>query len=335
MLKKASPLLLLLICLNWLGCNSAPPTLMNTTTSTQPNQASQRDAQPSSIEKTIWKGESGGMPIEWTTVDLYAQSAAGTESVFAPLVKKGFEDFAAVQVEGDQPETAQTIKQGQVEGCEYGRDFEVLSVVGTLVSFEDQYHDHCGGSHPSADTRFTTVDLAKPGQVLYARGKDTPMMNVDPANLGKVVKLTDYFAEQNILRALLADPVIKKALANLDASVSPQTLTELIELCAKDDYELGDSGFELRPDFLTRFAFHHVEGDKVAVRIGLPPHYGANRTQHQQLGLLLPIPPALQQPFALAATRQEGFLMKDAPKIAGNQATKFNFRMSKSMAHRS
>jgi hypothetical protein len=120
------------------------------------------------------------------------------------------------------------------------------------------------------------------------------MMNIDLAKPGKVTKLTDYFAEQDVLQALLADHVIQKALAGLSRQTAPRTLAELPELFAANDYALGDLDFELRPDFLTRFVFHHIEGDKIAVRLGLPPHSGANRSAHQQLGLLLTIPATLK-----------------------------------------
>ena len=155
------------------------------------------------------------------------------------------------------------------------------------------------------------------------------MMNVDLAKPGKIVKLTDYFAEQDVLQALLADRVVQKAIAGLNRPTLPRTLAELPELFAPNDYALGDLDSELRPDFLTRFAFHDVEGNKIAVRLGLPPHSGPSRTEHQQLGLLLPIPESLRQDSALAASRRQGFLMLDAARISTGRATTFSFRTGK------
>jgi hypothetical protein len=202
-----------------------------------------------------------------------------------------------------------------------------MSLVGTVLSFEDSYYDYCGGAHPSIDTRFTTVNLSQPGEIRYAETQDTPQMDVDLEKRGKVVKLTDFFSERDILRAMLVDPVVATALSKAAAQAPPRTLAELVELFAEDDYELGDSQFELRPDFLTRFAFHHIEGDKVAIRIGLPPHYGANQALSLQIGLLLPIPENLRRALLLADSGKRGFLMKDARSIARNQITKFRFRM--------
>ena len=270
--------------------------------------------------ETIWHGQSGSLHIWWTTVDLYAERAGKVEGIWTPLAEKGFADFVAAEKAAEQPgEKIQAVR------FEYGRRFEVLSVVGSLISFADHYSIFYGYAAPGLDTRFTTIDLAKQGNITYAYGDKTSVMDADLTISGKIVKLTDYFTEQDILRALLADPVVKKAIASLDSLPSPRTLAELPELFAKNGYELGDSRYELRPDFLTRFAFHHLEGNKVAVRIGLPPHYGFNKAQHQQLGLLLEIPPALRTSLTLASTRQEGFMMKDSAMISNRQTTKFSF----------
>lgn len=272
-------------------------------------------------EKTIWAGRSGGLSLKWTTADFYVQSQANEVKIWTPLVKTGFEDFVATQK--DIGEAA------RVAGCDYQRTIRVLSVVGVFMSFVDHYYDYCGGAHPSSDTRFTTVDLTKPGETAYQKSEDTPMMNVDQTRSGKIVKLTDYFPKDEIFRALLTDPVVKNALAGLGAHIPATKLADLPELFSENDYELGDSKFELRPDFLTRFVFHHIEDDKVAVRIGLPPHYGFNREQHLQLSLLLPIPATLREALQFADQRKEGFLMKDARRIAGDRITRFAFTIGK------
>src|SRR5260370_25698953 len=161
-----------------------------------------------------------------------------------------------------------TTAREKIINCECDRDFQVLSVVGPLISFVDYQADFCGGAHPGADTRFTTIDITMPGQVSYTRREDTSPMDVELKESGKIIKLTDYFSQGDILKSMRADPVIKKALATLDSHPSPHSLLELPKLFSGNDYELGESGYELRPHFLTRFALHHLEGDKVAVRLG-------------------------------------------------------------------
>jgi hypothetical protein len=310
--------LVLMMCIVLSACESAAPSQSQKAgASPEPQSSGAHGSETKDIAgEVIWNGDGGGLRIIWTTTDLYKRSGSETESIWGPLVQTGLDDFVAV-VLGNQPD------KKNPERCSYERRFKVLSVVGTLVSFEDQYQDDCGGAHPSADTRFTAVDLAKPGEVRYARQDDTPMMNIDLAKAGPVVKLSDYFSERDILRALLAEPTIQRALATLDDKKQPQSLAELPALFKGDDYALGDLDFELRPDFLTRFSFHHIEGKTLAVRIGLPPHSGASRTLHKELEVFLPIPESLQEPLNLAAARRQGFLMSDAAQIAGNQLTVF------------
>lgn len=330
MLYKIVGLNLLLMALSLLdGCSPAmqqnlaqetSPQISSSVASPQPLAANRSAFESNATEHLIWSEERSSIIIRWTTNDLYVQSASGTERIFAPLAEREFRDFAADLIADARSLSLQSGQEVPMMQCDYRLTFKLLSVVGTLVSFEDQYGLFCGTL--SLGTRFATIDLAKPGQVLYVQNE----ADVNSANPSKIVKLTDYFVEEDVLRALLADRVIQSALRTLNTSAQPQTLTELPELFAGNDYELGDTGFELRPDFLTRFVFHHIEGDRVAIRIGLPPHYGANSSQHQQLGILLPIPNTLRQPLTLAAARQEGFLMRDATRIAGNQSTEFNFR---------
>ncbi|HEY3026215.1 MAG TPA: hypothetical protein VGJ55_08710 [Pyrinomonadaceae bacterium] len=260
-----------------------------------------------------------GYKIRWTTHDLYVESALGTDRIWASFVEEGFQDFTASYIHAKRPNR-------KIEDCTYERRLTLLSVVGALVSFEDEYADFCGGAHPSEDYRFTTLDLSKSGGISYVRQESTPMMNIDMADPPKkIVKLTDYFAGRDILRALLADRVIQTALDSFDLKPPPRSLRELSDLLATQGYVLGSSGLGLPPDYLTRFAFHHLEGDKVAVRLSLSSASVANQSEREQIGLLLPVPEKLAAPFRSASTGRQGFLMKDTERIARGKATVFNF----------
>ena len=264
----------------------------------------------SAAGKSIWKGVSGGFQIEWTTDDLVSTSGDKIERIFQPLAKRGYDEFVA------------DIK-GSLKNCDYRRDFKVLAIVGSLITFEDTEYSDCGGAHPSTEMRFTMIDLSRPGEVFYGHGENA--MDADLQKPGKVVKITDYFAESDLLNALLADRVIKRALAEAGVSSSPQTLSALPEIFARNDYVLNETELSLRPDFLTRFAFHHLEGEMIALRLHLPSIAFAYRSR--QLGLLLSIPAELRQPVALAATRREGFLMREPPPGIRNQFTRFAFKV--------
>jgi hypothetical protein len=72
--------------------------------------------------------------------------------------------------------------------------------------------------------------------------------------------------------------------------------------------------YYLDADMLQNFAFHHVKGDQVAVRIGLSHGCEVARGALTQIGLYLPIPKALAEPLAAAANGRRGYLMGRAPK---------------------
>lgn len=273
----------------------------------------------------IWIGQSGGFIMRWTTSDISAQlSDKNAQMLFSviPLAKRGFEVFSAVMKDPGAGTAG--------ADCSYERSFRVLSVVGSLVSLEDGSYAFCQGwAHPAMETRWTAIDLAKPGDVAYASTDGLAPIDIDLTKLGKVVMLTDVFAEDAILNALLADPIIKQALQHIGTLTSPHTLHDLPKLLENRSLEAGDCVFRLPVDVLTRFVFHHVEKDHVAVRLGLPPNAEACRTQHARLGVLLPIPASLKTSLALAASGKEGFLMKNQKKIAGNQTTTVAFGTGK------
>ena len=270
--------------------------------------------------KSIWKGNSGGVEIDWTTADLFSRSGGNLEKIFQPVAEKGHEEFLA-DLKGVTP------TKGQSHNCDYRRDFELLSIVGSLVSFQDTEYSDCGGAHPTTETRFTAVDLKREGSVVYQYGES---VDVDVDRPGKAVKLTDYFQESEILKALLADPVISEALKEAGVATPPKTLAALPEVFAKNGY-LINGELSLRPDFLTRFAFHHLEGDMVAVRLNLPSIAFGYRSQ--QLGLLLPVPAVLKHSLASAASGEEGFLIGPAPQSIRKQQTRFSFKIGAGAGH--
>jgi hypothetical protein len=320
--KPRAPFFLLLLAVGWtalfvFGCSSSSSQNSQTIPENPgPPSKPDKDAVAQRVSgASIWRGDSEGFEIEWTVDDLFLKSGEKVERIFQPIAKRGYDEFLA-----DLNKDAQT-KEGH--NCDYRRQFAILSIVGPLLTFEDNEYSDCGGAHPTTDMRFVMIDLRRQGEVFYKY--DNESIDVDLERPGKAVKLTDYFTEADILNALLADRVIGQALINAGVSQPPRTLAELPELFAKDDYVLSDTELSLRPDFLTRFAFHHIERDMVAVRLHLPSIAFAYRSK--QLGLLLPIPPLLRQPLGLAAKGQQGFLMGEVPHDIRNQFTRFAFKI--------
>jgi hypothetical protein len=242
------------------------------------------------------------------------------------LAEKGFKEYSAL-LRSDP-----TVPTKNIGACSYERRFKVLSVVGPLLSFEDYEFSTCEReAHPEADTRYTAVDLLRSGDATYAPGG----LNVDIGKPSRFAKLTDFFPEEEILSALLADSLIKKAL-QYKKSRWPSTVGELIEDFRDEELSIqtgNGCSYEIAQDLLTRFAFHHLEGDKVAIRLGLAPEVGACRTTHAELGILLSIPESLDNSLRLAARGTQGFLTKDAPRLSDKRLTIFNFRTTDRIKH--
>ena len=278
----------------------------------------------SKAEKTIWTGQSGGFMLRWSTSDITARSLSDAKEIrfsAKSLAQKNFEDQVA---------TVKAAYGNENRLVLYERHFALLSVVGSVISFEDHYSAMLEQAvHPAGAARYTAIDLAKSSGIGYKAS--TEGLDIDLARPGKVSKLTDFFAESDILSGLLADPLVGNALRSSSNPAPPSTLAELIERFSSAPMVAGKC-YSVSDDLLTRFAFHHLEKGKIAIRLGLSGA-GPCREFLTQLGLLLPIPESLRTPLALAASGKEGFLMKDQKKIARTQKTMLKFTTDKDAEH--
>ena len=278
-------------------------------------------------DQTIWTGQSNGFLITWTTSDIRAVSAKDGGLVFS-AAQFAREDFQASEAE-TRKDNARINRESKRNGeppleanpCTVEREITLLSVVGSILTFRDHFYEGCEReAHPAGNIRYTAIDLAKPGRTLYPID-----YFVDTTKPSKVVQLTDLFADREILRALTADVLITKAL-NGRGDYPPRKLSALLPPILEPIVGGTDRGcYEISGDLLTRFAFHHVEGKSVAVRLGLSG-CGVCRECLTEIGILLPIPDSLSEPLALAEAGKEGFLLKDMKKISQGRQTKFVFR---------
>jgi hypothetical protein len=208
--------------------------------------------------------------------------------------------------------------------CVIDQDYTLMSVVGSIISIQDHYYLGCEQTaHPSGSSRFIAIDLSKPTKGVARRPENSDYTLPDNA-----VSLAEIFPEEDILRALLADSLIKKALANSEKPDTPRTLAQLLEAFRTEVSVAEDerSCFSVSDELLTRFAFHHIEGDKVAVRLGLSGT-AVCREFLTQIGILLPIPASLKSALTNAAAGKEGFLMKDQKRISGGRQTRMGFKL--------
>lgn len=265
----------------------------------------------------IWTGQSGGFVFQWSAGDISARPLESLTGVMFSVKSLAQRDFEAFREASKDPES------GKTEHCLYDRTFTLLSVVGPIISLRDNNSTTCDqAAHPGGETRYTAIDLSKAGNVGYKELE----MEVDLSNPGKIVKLTDIFGEAEILSALLADPLVREALSR--SGSRPQTLSKLIEEFAGGANVTDKHCYSVSEDMLTRFAFHHIENGKVAVRLGLSGA-GPCREFLTEIGILLPIPPSLRTALAQAEAGKEGFLMKDLKKISRNRTTTFSFETTK------
>lgn len=231
---------------------------------------------PAPAPAKTWKVTGSDVTFELSSKDLRA--LRGGKEVFGlrSREKEFLSNFEA------EPDT----DMSNWEGFE---SYKVLSVVGPWVSYETSISGYTGGAHPYAHEDYVTEDVTK-----------------KPATFS----LLDVFAEKDVLKALKADTFIRKHIHDDDAFKKARTVKALME-----SLEPGEDcvGFLSGLDAVRRsVAFHHVEGNKVAVRIAFGYDNEACRGNKFVVGVLLPLPVALRPAFERAAKREEGFLMKDA-----------------------
>ncbi len=159
--------------------------------------------------------------------------------------------------------------------CDYNEIIGgVLSVVGSIVSFETHHGWYCqGNAHPGNIVRFQTIDL----------------------NTGAEVDIRQLVPDTHVVTALKKHELINKALAGSD----PTDLQSLIDH--------ADGGCEVSFLFLaTSFAVYELRNDKVAVRFGLGHGCEVMRGNLTEIEIDLPFPKDLD----VEAADVKGHLMK-------------------------
>jgi hypothetical protein len=271
---------------------------------------------PGDAGAVIWQGRSSGVEVRWTKGDITAMRTDAQMVLIYSARHEALESYkvwaADMKAARDPDQPVKRSSEAVADPkCVWSKQVRILSLVGTLLSLEERDYTHCDQeAHPGGETRFLTLDLAASSLGGGPPGADRPK------------QLADFFAEKDIIRALLKDALIQRALGSnkktkyANLSELQQALTNPV-LDEKYCYVAG-------PDILRGFAFHHVENGKVAVRIGLPGT-GACRQNLTQIGLLLPVPPSMKAAFEKADSRAEGFLMQDSARISGSSKTVLEF----------
>jgi hypothetical protein len=263
----------------------------------------------------IWSGCSGGYCIDWTTTDITA-AKAGTSSGALALSSELRSAFNRDEAELRSDRATSISPQAapaESDACTREVNTTLLSVVGPVLSIRNTEMTTCRAeAHPAGETRIIAVDLAKAAP----QGASGAELNPVP--------LTDYVPANAILSALRKDSLVQKVLKATGSS--PATLDQLVDDLASAPPVLEDGRcYSFPDDLLTRFTFHSIKNDQVAVRIGLPGA-GPCRENLTMIGIQVPAPRHLMSALRLAASRKEGFLNKDAQAVAKGQKTTVTFR---------
>ncbi len=274
-------------------------------------------------EKIIWLGNSGNYFIKWTNQDLTYQSPSKTISLFSWMAE---EDMKIICEDHHTPKEPCGCLKDRIDVCSIERGFQLLSVVGTLISFKDAYTGIGGTMLDARSLRHTTVDISKDRNSLYQETKYGMSLSFDSPKSNFAVSLTDLFDDKEILAELLKDESIHQILEEKEMLDGLRSASDLVKLIEERGQEILVDGYKYRldEDFLTSFAFYDIENEKVLVKLSLP--YARSSYNHKEIILKLTIPPKLKTPLTLAEQQKEGFLMKDADKISGKQNTRIEYR---------
>ncbi len=275
-----------------------------------------------SAETVIWSGESGGFSVRWTDQDISVHPAKDPSKIIFStkvIAEKDTKAWFEAQKQFDDEE------MNTEEDCEFGPNYRLFSVVGSILTFEYSESAVCSfAAHPDLQFRLISFDLGKNGEIIFSTAE------IDQAFRKKEVFLTDIFPEKEILEALLQDKIIKKELQERKAS-TPSSLLELQTKLSEDFHNLIDTencGYDFPKDFLSRFVFYDIEGNTVVVRVSLPSNAGYCSFYQLMLPIRMNIPEQLKPALSDAALKKNGFLMKDATKFGKAAQSDFVYEIS-------
>lgn len=180
------------------------------------------------------------------------------------------------------------------------RKVTVLSVVGPLVSVrvEDEWD---GGAHPSGETWYQTFDARHPE---------------------RDVTLTDYFPYAGLRKALFADRFVGGILRKKGRKEAPATSDQLEAELSGEVFGSGDFPYQFGDHALSQFSFHHLEGERVAIRLNVSWWTEPFRFHTTEIGFLAAAPAELKSWLASASAGTAGFLTRTAAgKYRGKTAT--------------
>ena len=252
-------------------------------------------AQNSRPARTLWKGHSGEFTIDWSTGNLQVFRAGDAHPVL-DLREAAAADWKQISKDSDYRSLTSSYA------------YRLLSVVGPVLSIEEEDYCDCGGAHPIAGKMFRAIDL-----------------NRSSAAKPVAAKLTDLFSAPAISAALREDRVVKSV---LPPGAPPQSLDALLNAVNSKSAAVGECSYFFPDDLLQHFAIYDLKADRAAVRVSLSHAVEICRGSMIQLGLWLPVPDRLWPPLKAAKSGSDGLLMVNH-KSGEDDVTRFEFSLAR------
>lgn len=287
-------LTLILFTLYLFGCNIPVPS-STTPADVLPTPSPTPTIPPPADDVLIpWMGTIGSTDYHWNGKDLFVgRKRAKKVGIFSQAANKYRESFP---------------KAGGK--CDVGSFFSLSAIAGDLVGYE--HESGFGGINcgvESGEWRYGTVDVS---------------------NTARFLDLRNFFTEEQLLRAFLANPQlssdIQKSIDEKKLDAVPATLEDLSVFLTRYDYQIFDGNSYFKPDYLQRFVFHHVDGETICVRVSATSTSTAGRAIHDYAEIYLPIPDRLRLWLQKADAGDDGFLMKDAATKVGTKPATFELK---------
>ena len=284
------------------------------------------------VEEVIWEGDSGKFSIRWTNKDIYIEKDGKIEKLFTDFAKKYYD--INFKYESDySTKLNKYVKTKKLNSCDISINGKIASLIGQYLTLEIEEFYFCGVVQYYS--HWIVFDLENQDNVQFVSDEK------DSYAIGRGLKLTDFFDDQEIIEAFLSDSEVKETVKVIGKGYQPKSTSELLnwfhiksEIYSETDYakkpfEFENIAFEksnyalLNNRALTGFAFNRLEDEKFIVQVSLTPHFKKHGIEF--LELKLNVPNNLRDQLKPAEPKQSGFLGKDLNIISGGDFSKIDF----------
>lgn len=279
---------------------------VNQPATTEQNKESVKSAPPE--DSTIWDGQIGEFSVDWSRDDVsfIPNKSPKLKYKLSSIFKKRFDaGFLKVKKEISSPSELR---------WRQSTSLSIKSIVGSIVSVE-MIHSYglVNTAHALAYITFDlkTLDEAKLTD-LFSGYLDSNENNLYSS---ASAKLSDYFTEDEIFKALISKLSEKNPKIELDRKTFLSMINGNSNKMPEISINIGknENGIDLflASDSFKSFAFDKIKEQKVVIRMQVYENTGKPYEFHW-LELSLPIPSRLKPQLEKAENFQNGFLLSNS-----------------------